>query len=103
MGWARVVDWINTPARAGRFDGHQRLRRTQHDDTDRQRQQASRCLHIRNCFHFSEKQKRKFFGNFFSEVRMEPLSPEGGGGADEEGTGTAHADEVGPPTLWRQL
>jgi hypothetical protein len=99
MGWARVVDWINTPARAGRFDGHQRLRRTQHDDTDRQRQQASRCLHITRNF-FSREKK---ISEFFLEVRMEPLSPEGGGGADEEGTGTAHADEVGPPTLRRQL
>jgi len=45
----------------------------------------------------------KKISEFFLEVRMEPLSPEGGGGADEEGTGTAHADEVGPPTLRRQL
>jgi len=49
-------------------------------------------------FFFSRK-----ISEFFLEVRMEPLSPEGGGGADEEGTGTAHADEVGPPTLRRQL
>ena len=40
IGWARVFDGSNhAPARAGRFDGHQRLCRThEHAEPDRERQ-----------------------------------------------------------------